>query len=172
MISEEEHYAALEASRISEHLKMLSVFHYVLGGLTMLFGLMPIMHVAMGVMLASGAFSGMAEIPVQMQDGKPIHPEASAQMDEATKVMGMVIIVFGAVFVVIGQTAGVLLIFAGRKIASRKSRTFCLVVAGFSCLLFPFGTVLGVFTIIILQKPSVVALFEGRGAGGSTDRLR
>ena len=37
---------------------------------------------------------------------------------------------------------------------------FCIVVAGVECMIMPFGTVLGVFTLIMLMKDSVKALFE------------
>ncbi len=37
---------------------------------------------------------------------------------------------------------------------------FCLVMACVACLFMPFGTVLGVFTIIVLARPSVQTLFS------------
>ena len=41
----------------------------------------------------------------------------------------------------------------------RRRPTLCLVVAGLECMMFPFGSVLGVFTIIILLRPCVRQLF-------------
>jgi len=38
--------------------------------------------------------------------------------------------------------------------------TYCLVVAGVECILVPFGTVLGVLTLIVLSKESVKTIFE------------
>ena len=40
---------------------------------------------------------------------------------------------------------------------------YCFVVAAIECILIPFGTVLGVFTIIALSRPSVKVLFESEG---------
>jgi hypothetical protein len=37
-------------------------------------------------------------------------------------------------------------------------------MAGVMCIFMPFGTVLGVFTLIVLLRPSVKPLFEGRAA--------
>jgi hypothetical protein len=37
----------------------------------------------------------------------------------------------------------------------RKFRMFSLVVAGLDCVQIPFGTVLGVFTLVILLRDSV-----------------
>jgi hypothetical protein len=39
-----------------------------------------------------------------------------------------------------------------------------MVVAGLSCLEFPYGTALGVFTFIALSRASVVRLFETNAA--------
>jgi hypothetical protein len=39
---------------------------------------------------------------------------------------------------------------------------FCLVVAGVSCLFMPFGTILGVLSLIVLNRPSVKLLFSAQ----------
>ncbi len=39
--------------------------------------------------------------------------------------------------------------------------TYCLVVAALECLFMPFGTILGVFTIVVLMRHPLKALFEG-----------
>jgi len=50
----------------------------------------------------------------------------------------------------------------------RRRRIFCMVVAAMLCLFHPFGTVLGVFTLLVLARPSVKDAFK---AGPSaTDR--
>lgn len=56
-------------------------------------------------------------------------------------------------------TAAALLLFAGRFLSQRRHWLFCLIVAGLSCLNMPLGTVLGVFTIIVLNRESVKSLF-------------
>lgn len=45
-------------------------------------------------------------------------------------------------------------------VAQTKNRMFCLVVAGLNCLQVPFGTVLGIFTIIGLMPDSGRAQYE------------
>jgi hypothetical protein len=37
-------------------------------------------------------------------------------------------------------------------------------MAAIACMLMPFGTVLGVFTIIVLMRPSVKELFAAAGS--------
>lgn len=50
---------------------------------------------------------------------------------------------------------GVANLLSGLFMLKRKNRTFSLVVAGFDCLQFPFGTLLGVFTLTILSRDTV-----------------
>lgn len=76
---------------------------------------------------------------------------------------GMMFVVMGVIMLVIGLTFALLAFLAGRYISSHRHRVFCLVVAGIGCLSFPLGTILGVFTFIVLLRPSVISLFEPRG---------
>jgi len=52
------------------------------------------------------------------------------------------------------------ILMAGRSLALRKRYTFAFIIACIECLFFPFGTILGVFTIVTLSRESVKALFE------------
>ena len=56
-------------------------------------------------------------------------------------------------------TSGVLNVLSGLFLRARKHWTFSIVVAAIDCLHFPLGTVLGVFTIIVLIRPSVRELY-------------
>jgi hypothetical protein len=58
----------------------------------------------------------------------------------------------------------VLVLVAGSFIARRTHYTFCFVAACVECLFMPFGTVLGVFTILVLNRQSVKGLFNPRPA--------
>ena len=49
---------------------------------------------------------------------------------------------------------------AAHNLMRYRHRTFCIVMAAIHCLYVPIGTVLGIFTIIILCKPEAQALFE------------
>jgi hypothetical protein len=48
------------------------------------------------------------------------------------------------------------------QIRNRRWWTFCYLTGWGECLMFPFGTVLGIFTIIVLSRPSVKLLFGVR----------
>jgi hypothetical protein len=51
-------------------------------------------------------------------------------------------------------------LIAGRCLSRRKCYSFALVIACIECLFIPFGTILGVFTIVALSRASVKGLFS------------
>lgn len=124
-----------------EHLRLLTIFHYVCAGLAALFACFPIIHLVLGLM--------MALRPEVFDHGKNAPPAF----------LGWFFVVFASIFIFLGWTFAALLAWAGRCLGQRKNYTFCLVVGGVACLFMPFGTVLGVFTIIVLSRPSVKVLF-------------
>ena len=121
-----------------QYLDVLSIFHYVLGGLIALFSSIFLLHVAMGIAMLMGDFNG--------EQGPP-------------QVFGLIFTIFPALFVLGGWTLGGFVVAAGRKLKRRRSHTFCFVVAAVECMLMPLGTILGVFTIITLMKEPVKDLF-------------
>jgi len=128
-------------TQTEEHLKLLSLFHYIVGGLTALFACFPFIHLAIGIAILRGAM-----------DGKEAAPHF----------IGWIFVVIAAVFILLGWIMAGLIIAAGRKLRRRTARTFCLVVAGIECLIVPFGTVLGVFTIVVLMQDSARELFAAQ----------
>ncbi|HTL52603.1 MAG TPA: hypothetical protein VL860_08530 [Planctomycetota bacterium] len=46
-----------------------------------------------------------------------------------------------------------------RNLARRQGHLFCIVIAAIHCLSFPIGTLIGVFTIIVLLRPTVKTEF-------------
>jgi len=118
-----------------KYLKMLSVFHYVVGGLAACLACIPIIHLSIGIAILVGA------------------------IDDAPEFAGVLLAMIGMIGILMGWTLAVCIIIAGRCLAKRKRYMFCLVMAAISCVFMPFGTVLGVFTIIVLMRPSVKELF-------------
>ena len=123
-----------------ENLRLLSVFHYVVAGLAGLFSLLPIFHITMGGLLLSGKLGDPNE-------------------QAADRLFGMLFILMGVCLLAIGFAYAFAMAVAGRYLTRHRNYIFCLVMAALSCAFFPFGTVLGVFTIIVLQKDSVRQLF-------------
>lgn len=64
--------------------------------------------------------------------------------------------------IVIGWTLGLLVIYVGVQLRRQRRRTLCIVIAAILCDSVPLGTILGVFTLVVLFRPSVQALFDGR----------
>jgi len=127
----------------ADHLNLLSIFHFVGAGLA-LFGILFLLaHFAM----MHAVFAN----PRMWENQKGGLPPA-----EFFAIFKWFYLVFGVWLV----TSGVLNVLSGLYIRSRKHRTFSMVVAGINCLHMPVGTVLGVFTIIILMRDSVRELYE------------
>ena len=135
-----------EANRDLGHLRLLSIFHYVAAGIAGFFSCLPFMHIAFGLLII-------------------LAPESFKDVDSgetAPALVGWFLVGIGSAVVLAGWTLTILLIVAGRFLKRLKRRIFCMVVAGISCLFMPVGTVLGVFTIIVLSRPTVRALFEAK----------
>jgi len=77
---------------------------------------------------------------------------------------GWMFMIAGSVVVSVGWAAAICLFITGRKLKQRRGYLFCLITAGIACLFQPFGMVLGVFTFIVLLRPSVKAQFQGARA--------
>ena len=127
----------------TEHLRLLSIFHFVVGPIQLLFGLFPVIHLVMGILMLNGKF-GSSNAPNQ--------PDMAF--------MGWMFIAMASVFILIGMGFGILTLISGFQIQARRRRTFSIVVAALNCLHFPFGTTLGVFTLIVLLRRSVEELYR------------
>jgi hypothetical protein len=129
-----------------EHLKILSILFYVLAGLCLFPVLFGILYMVMGV--SFGAIMMSSDIPHKAGDPPP-------------EIFGAFFVVFGAIFSVVFLAFGILALKAGRNLAKKQGYTFAFVTACIVCLWMPLGTILGVFTIIVLMRDSVKQLFDG-----------
>jgi len=141
----------------ADQLKLLVVFHYVGAGLAVL---------AMGFLLLHYAFmhtmlTQFAAHPPPVKSGAP----PPFQPDQFFAVFKWFYLIGGGFLVV---CAGINLVSA-RCIQLRKHRTFSLLVAGLNCLHVPLGTVLGVFTFVVLLRGSVEEVYTS-GAGSTSDQ--
>lgn len=129
------------------HLTTLAILHYVLGGLYVFIGCIPLIHVSLGIAMLSGALD---------KGRNPPPPE-----------LGVVFIIVGASFSLGFWTVAVLTVIAGRCLARRVAYGYCFFIAIVDCLYMPVGTALGIFTIIVLSRESVQMLFKGIEPGDS-----
>jgi len=126
----------------NEHLRLLAVFHYVVAGFAALVSFFPLLYSIVGVFLLYAA-----------------HHPGPGNQEPPPAFLGWIFIVLGALFFLAGVTMAICILIAGRCLSRRKAYSFALVVACIECLFVPFGTILGVFTIVVLSRESVKALF-------------
>lgn len=129
-----------------QHLSILSLFHYVCGGIVALCACLPMVHLAIGLTML---FS-----PETFQD-----PAGKGMPPGVAPLFGLLFTVIPLLVIAFGWAMAICLVAAGRFLKQQRHYMFCLVIAGVSCMFLPFGTVLGVFTIVVLMRPSVKQRF-------------
>ena len=135
ILSDDKHQEILD----SEHLNLLSIFYFIFGGLTIFTSFIILAYIT----IFSAIFTN---IPIEDSDIENFPLE-------------IIFYAFAALFIfVFGY--GILLIIAGVNIRKKAKRVFSLVVGALAILSFPFGTALGVFSIIVLTRNSVVELYH------------
>jgi hypothetical protein len=133
----------------TEHLGLLAIFHYVVAGVAALFSFFPLFYSVIGGFLLYAAE----------------HPGPGNQ-EPPPAFLGWIFIAVGAVFFFAGIAMAICILIAGRCLSRRKGYSFAFVMACIECLFVPFGTILGVFTIIALSRESVKALFSTTQTSG------
>jgi len=140
--------ASGNSSKDEEHLKLLSIFHYVL----VVFAVLGMIFLFIHYMIFYTVFNN-PKIIEQMQKNQP---DQALDPREFLAIFKWFYIFMGGCFLLcaIGN------FLSGWYIREKMHRTFSLFVGGLNCLLVPIGTVLGVFTIIVLSRESVRALYN------------
>ena len=133
----------------ADHLNLLAIFHFVGAGLAVLGLLFLAVHYTfMHAIFANPDFWKNQKQPM------PVPPEQVFAM------MKWFYLAAALWFVV----SGVLNVISALCLRARKGRMFSMVVSGINCLHIPLGTVLGVFTIVVLIRDSVRELYDARAA--------
>jgi hypothetical protein len=127
-----------------EHLRLLAIFHHVVAGLAALFSFFPLLYTTVGAIFIFAARHGTPK------PGEEPPPEF----------IGWILAIVGSLLFLLGIAIAICILIAGRSLAKRTRYWFALVVACIECLFIPFGTILGVFTIVVLSRESVKALFS------------
>jgi hypothetical protein len=123
----------------AEHIKLLAIFHFVVAGLALLGILFLFVHYFM----MSSVFSN-PDIWKSQKNAPPLPKDF-------LKVFVWFYIFFGFIF----GTACILNLLSGIFLRQGRHRIFSIVVGGLNCFQIPFGTLLGIFTIIVLSRNSV-----------------
>jgi hypothetical protein len=131
-----------------EHIRLLAIFYWVVAAFSALFSLFPVIHLVVGIGMVSGHFPG-------------------AKGQAPLEFIGWFFIAFAALLIACGLAFSICLALAGRSLYQLRHYTFCLVMAGFACMFIPFGTVLGVLTLVVLTKEPSKELFAESPSSGS-----
>ena len=125
-----------------EHLRLLKIGFYILTVFCGLGSLAGLIFVGVGGLVVSGAISAHNGL-----NGDP------ALISWLFPLIGWAWLVGGGVFTFLTWRVG-------QCLEAYRSRTFCMVMAALWCLHMPFGTIVGVFALVVLNRPSVQALFD------------
>ena len=128
-----------------EQIKIISIFHFVVAAIAGLFACFPIFHLLMGISMLTGSF---------------FQGETPTGMPFPFSLFGLMFTLIPAAIILLGWAFAIGLGISGYFLLKKQHYLFCMVMAGISCVFTPFGTVLGVFTIVILMRPSVKELFH------------
>ena len=129
--------------RDEEHLRLLKIGYYILAGINTFVALFPLVFLGVGTLIATGKI--------------PMNENSSTREDP--RIVGLFMVGIGTLVLISGIAGAVLTFLTARGLRDRRRRILCLVVAGICCLYIPWGTALGVFTIMVLNRPSVRSMF-------------
>ncbi len=138
--------------RRREHIRLLAIFHFVYAGVVLLGSLLP----AFWLLVASIWWPELAQ---EARRDSGLLPAV------ATGALGLTLI--GFIVLLAWIWVGVL-IFAGRSLLMRRRHTFCMVVAAVACLNVPLGTLLGVATLLLLNREDLRDLFGPHDSKGGS----
>ena len=114
-----------------QYLNLLSIFHFVYAGIKALFSCFFLIYVVIGIAMIVGAMDGN---------------------DPPPAFLGWFFVFLGMSFIIVNWIFASFILAAGINLKRRTHRTFCIVIAAIECISMPFGTVLGVFSLVILMR--------------------
>lgn len=128
-----------------DQIKTLGICTLVYSGISALFAFFPIFHLLIGISMLNGSF----------YNGNP-----PTETGFPISIFALMFTILPAVMIFFGLAFAVALAISGYFLLKKRHYLYCMVMGAISCVFVPFGTVLGIFTIIVLQRPSVKELFH------------
>nr|MDJ0724685.1 hypothetical protein [Prochloraceae cyanobacterium] len=113
-----------------QHLKLLSIFHYVMGGTITFFTFISVFQIIGGILILDPSQSFPPELP-----------EISSP--QSFKLIIYYSIIFNIIYSILGLILAAATIMSGRFIRLRRRYWFSFALACILCTIIPFGTVLG-----------------------------
>jgi hypothetical protein len=130
----------------AEQLNLLAIGFQISAGFNALFSVFGLFYVFMGAVVS--------------QVVEKIPPPQNATNQPPPEFVGWLFAAIGMVFMIVFVTLAILKFVAASCIKKRRSRVFCMVIAGIMCLEFPYGTAIGIMAFICLGRQSVERLFN------------
>jgi quinol-cytochrome oxidoreductase complex cytochrome b subunit len=128
---------------------LLGIFSFVIAGL----GVFGLIFLGLHYLLMSTMLNN-PEMWKKMQEQPNAPPFDPMQFFNAFRYIYLFIGAWGFASIICNAIAGFCLL-------NQRDRMFCMIIAGFNCINFPFGTALGIFTLLVLLRDSVRLKFEG-----------
>lgn len=122
----------MTGERAAWWLKRLALFHYLMAFAAGFLACSPMLYFGLGLLVGA---------------------DVSAEFSSSTRIVAV-----AAIFLV-GWIYAVGMVIAGRSLMQRNRYSFCLAMAWVSCINFPVGTVLAVFTLYVLAQPVVREMY-------------
>ncbi len=130
----------------NEHINLLSLFQLISGIFTLAWSVFMVLYFGFIIFIINlgGKFDAAknqidSEFPFQF--------------------MGIIIIVW-IICLLIAIALGIAKIFSSKFLKQRKNRTFSIVISCIECFSFPYGTLLGVLSIIVLNRDNVKNVYH------------
>ena len=133
-----------------EQIKLLAILHFVFGGLSLL-----------GILFLSFHYLMLSTII----DNQEIWESAKGFDPHARALFGSYLEAFVWFYLFLGVAcvaSCILNIISGVLLRRRKHRKFSMIIAGLDCAQVPFGTALGIFTLLVLQRESVMRSYPSK----------
>jgi hypothetical protein len=128
----------------TEHdLKLLSIGYFIQGGLGILSGL-----------LSLGYLGVLGFVFSTVQNNPQFDPQNRIPQEFLYMMQAILVTVVLAM-----MAGGISMVYCGLALRKHQSRTFILVTAAANCLAIPYGTVLGVFTFLVLRRAAAKEMF-------------
>jgi hypothetical protein len=157
---------AQSTERDAEHVKGLAIAHYILAGLSVLSAI-PF------ILFARGLSTTLEEVEAQLPPALEEYPDKTGldhpdapELDELiNEVLGMAqelvpaanALMIASIILTLLTAVGFWWI--GNRLRKHERWALCYLTGWFECLAFPFGTVVGIFTVLVLSRSGVKRLF-------------
>jgi hypothetical protein len=124
-----------------ENLRLLRICYFIAAGLTTVTSIFVLLYMLMFTFIFTriGARPGMNMPPA---------------------FIGSIFGVIGVVLFLLMIGMAVMHCLTAMRLTEKRSRIFCMVVAVITCMSIPMGTLLGIWTLLVLSRPTVKQAFE------------